>query len=109
MSKIDTLIDNMKQLYEELNLKKVKDVNIIELQKLRDFSKNYALDIQELIYGFKEMKYDVHRCKNNNDCDNDSLCCVSCELLKECRREGIECDQLKECSNVKECPYLKIE
>ncbi|NFH40782.1 hypothetical protein [Clostridium sporogenes] len=56
MNKIDILIKEMKDLYHELNLTKVEDIDMNSLKKLKDFSQGYALDIQELIYGFEEMK-----------------------------------------------------
>lgn len=56
MKKVDLLIDSMKQLYKQLNLTNVEDIDITELKKLRDFSRDYASNIQELIYGFEEVK-----------------------------------------------------
>lgn len=56
MKNIEKLIQNMEEVYEELNLMDVNDVDFKELTKLRDFSKGFVSDIQELIYGFKEQK-----------------------------------------------------
>lgn len=56
MNKIDRLIENMKQLHQELNASKPEDINIDQLKKLKDFTQGYALDVQELIYGFQEIK-----------------------------------------------------
>lgn len=56
MKKIDALIENMKELYKELRLTNVESIDIDELKNLRDFSRGYASDIQELIYSFEEMK-----------------------------------------------------
>lgn len=56
MNKIDELIENMKGLHQELNMLNSKNVNIDELKKLRDFTQGYVLDVQELIYGFQEIK-----------------------------------------------------
>lgn len=54
--KIDELIKSMKEVYLKINATDVNSINIDKLKKLRDFSKGYALDIQELIYGFEETK-----------------------------------------------------
>lgn len=56
MKKVNELIKSMEELYKELNLTNIEDIDINELKKLRDFSRGYASDVQELIYGFEEMK-----------------------------------------------------
>jgi len=56
MDKIDVLIKSMEEVYSEINTTDINNININKLRELRDFSKGYALDIQELIYGFEEVK-----------------------------------------------------
>lgn len=56
MDKIDKIIQSMEEIYNDFNSGNMNNVKIEDLQKLRDFSKNYSLDIQEFIYDLKKRR-----------------------------------------------------
>lgn len=49
----------------------------------------------------------MYICKNNNDCDNGNLCCISCDELGDCIDSTKCCDVILEGDNVKECTHLE--
>lgn len=55
VEQVENLMENMKQLFEDIN---TSDVDVIDLNQLKDLSKfceRYACDIREVILGFKEI------------------------------------------------------
>lgn len=55
VEQVEKLVEDMKQLLEDIN---TSDVDVIDLDQLKDLSKfceGYACDIREIILGFKEI------------------------------------------------------
>lgn len=49
----------------------------------------------------------MYKCSDNNDCDNDFLCCASCKSLNECQSKNMTCYILIDCVRAEDCPYSK--
>lgn len=55
VEQVEKLVEDMKQLLEDIN---TSDVDVIDLDQLKDLSRfceGYAYEIREIILGFKEI------------------------------------------------------
>lgn len=51
----------------------------------------------------------MYKCKNNDDCANDNLCCFSCDKFKECKTKHWLCCQVLKIEKPEDCPFISEE
>jgi hypothetical protein len=47
----------------------------------------------------------MYKCTNNDECNNDYLCCYSCEKIDECKAKRYLCVLCDTDKKPEDCPY----